>query len=29
MGGDGAILFDYKKILELYDSGLNIKEVAA
>ena len=24
-GGDGSILYDYKKIIELYNSGLNIK----
>lgn len=28
-GGDGSILFDYKQIVELYNSGLNMKEVAA
>lgn len=28
-GGDGSILFDYKQIIELYNTGLNIKEVAA
>lgn len=22
-GGDGSILYDYKKIIELYNSGLN------
>lgn len=27
-GGDGSILYDYKKIIELYNSGLNIKDVA-
>ena len=28
-GGDGSILFDYKKIVRLYQEGLNMKEVAA
>lgn len=28
-GGEGSILFDYKKIIELYQSGLNTKETAA
>ena len=27
-GGDGSILFDYKQIVELYQSGLSVKEVA-
>ena len=27
-GGDGSILYDYKKIIELYNSGLNIKQVS-
>lgn len=27
-GGDGSILFDYKQIIELYQSGLTIKQVA-
>ena len=28
LGGDGAILFDYKLIIELYNSGLTVKNVA-
>lgn len=28
-GGDGSILFDYKQIIELYQSGLTIKQVSA
>lgn len=28
-GGDGKILFDYKEIVELYRSGLNIRQVAS
>lgn len=28
-GGDGKILFDYKEIIELYHSGLNIRQVAS
>ena len=27
-GGDGSILFDYKQIIELYQSGLTIKQVS-
>lgn len=28
-GGDGKILFDYKEIINLYNSGLNIVEISA
>lgn len=28
LGGDGKILFDYKKIIDLYKSGMTIKDVA-
>ena len=28
-GGDGSVLFDYKKIIALYEEGLSIKQVAA
>lgn len=29
MGGDGAILFDYKEIISLYTSGMTMIEVSA
>ena len=28
-GGDGSILFDYKSIIDLYKTGISMKEVAA
>lgn len=28
-GGDGKILFDYQQIVELYQSGFSVKEVAS
>ena len=27
-GGDGTVLYNYKEILELYNSGLNMRQIA-